>query len=171
VNLSSFDVDVDKRLDAGQEDTVQSLCMWLQALLAARHLPVILSGFFGIPAEDPVSASSSSTLSASADFARTKSMLGAVAGVDDVIDVFRSSNSGSDAGLTWDYTQNSTIESFDRLFARDSFVFILNPPAGCSRCSPVTCCVKALGATPATRLSPHFGLMAMIKLLAASSAV
>jgi hypothetical protein len=170
VNLSSFDVDVDKRMDTGHEETVQSLCQWLQALLAARRLPVILSGFFGIPAEDPVSTASSSSLSDSVDFSRMKSLLHAVVGVVDVIDVFRSSNAGSDAGLTWDYTQNSTIESFDRLFARDSFVFIINPLGDCSRCSPITCSVKPLGTTPATRISPHFGLMAMIKLLAANSA-
>jgi hypothetical protein len=168
VNLSSFDIDVDKRMDAAHEDTMQSLCHWLHALMAARDMPLVVTGFFGIPAEDPVSATSSSSLSESADFSRIKSMLGSDAGVSHVIDVFRSSNAGGDAGLTWDYTQNSTIESFDRLFARDSFVFILNPRSG-SSCSPVTCCVKPLGDTPATRLSPHFGLMAMMKLLAGGS--
>jgi len=68
--------------------------------------------------------------------------------------------------------QNSTIESFDRLFARDSYIFILNPSNSSSSssntissCLPLTCFVKPLGATPASRLSPHFGLLAMVKLL------
>jgi hypothetical protein len=165
VNLASFTVDIDKRMDSAHEESLESFCQWLQGLLAARPNPVIISGFFGIPGEETAASSSSATLSESADFARMKCMLAAVEGVADVIDVFRCSNQGSDAGLTWDYTQNSTIESFDRLFARDSFIFILNPARSNSKscCAPLTCFVKPLGSTPATRLSPHFGLIAMIK--------
>jgi hypothetical protein len=165
VNLATFDIDVEKRMDDSHEETLQSFCLWLQGLLAARPAPVILSGFFGIPGEDPASSSSLSPLSESRDFSRLKSMLSGISGVTDVLDVFRISNGGCDAGLTWDYTQNSKIESFDRLFARDSFMFILNPNNSSSSCLPVTSFVKPLGATPASRLSPHFGLIAMIKLL------
>jgi hypothetical protein len=168
VNLSTFDVDVDKHMDAAHEETLNSLCQWLHGLLAFRPLPVMMCGFFGIPGEEAASSSSSS-LCQSKDFSLLKSLLAAIENVSEVVDVFRFCNEGGDAGLTWDYTQNSTIESFDRLFARDSFVFILNP--GCSSsssssssCVPVACFVKPLGSTPATRLSPHFGLSAVVKL-------
>lgn len=165
VNLATFDIDVEKRMDDSHEETLQSFCLWLQGLLAARPAPVVLSGFFGIPGEDPASSSSLSPLSESRDFSRLKFMLSGISGVANVLDVFRCSNGGCDAGLTWDYTQNSKIESFDRLFARDTFMFVLNPSNTSSSCLPVTSFVKPLGATPASRLSPHFGLIAMIKLL------
>ncbi len=171
VNLTSFEIDLGKSMDATHTETLHSMCQWLHGLLSARPLPIIMAGFFGIPGEDPASSSSSSLFECG-DFSQLKSLLAAISPVSQVLDVFRVCNQSNEAGLTWDYMQNSTIESFERLFARDSFVFILNPLTAGSEsanCVPVACFVKPLGATPATRLSPHFGLSAIVKVQGGTS--